>query len=1011
MAAVKKNRQEAAKAAEKKDKASGTPAEKQLEGKAASEKKPQVFPIIGIGASAGGLTAFEDFFSAMPAGSNYRMAFVLVQHLSPDHESMLTEIIQRCTAMSVFEVEDGVEIQPSCIYIIPPGRDLAMVNGTLKLLEPSAPRGHRLPIDSFFQSMAQELRERAIGIVLSGTGSDGTQGVRAIKEAGGMVMVQKIASSEYEGMPSSASGTGLADYELPPAEMPAALIAYVTRRLGIQQEKTYPPAPETQEALKMIYALLRNHTGHDFSQYKASSICRRIERRMIVHHIDHMNAYAKYMKQNPEEAEALFHDLLIGVTRFFRDTAAFKVLEREGISRLIARHPAGMPIRVWVPSCSTGEEAYSIAMLLQEQMEALNKTLPLMIFATDIDGEAISKARTGLYPEAITADVSPERLSRFFSAEADGTQYRVLKTIRDTVIFSVQNVIKDPPFSKMDLISCRNLMIYLDSELQKKLISLFHYALNPGGYLFLGTSETIGKTQRQFAVLNSQFKLYQRRESDQTVRQTGISYVFPVQNAKEWLPSITPDKKAGTSALSLRELTEQELLKNTPVAAALVNSQGDILYLHGKTGMYLEPAQGEVKTINILSMARQGLEHPLITALRDTVIRKEIISSRGIQVKTNGHFTAVDLTIRPVRPSASSTQEAYLYLVILEESSKQLHSPGYFDSMPPEEDTEEDPRVRALKQELHAQEEYLIAANEELESANEELKSSNEEMQTLNEELQSTNEELETSKEELQAINEELITVNSELEVKVAELSRANNDMNNLLAGTGIATVFVDHELRILRFTPSATRITNLILSDVGRHVGHITSNLVAYTHLTADVKHVLDTLSPREREVQATDGQWYTLRIQPYRTLENVIEGAVVSFVEITEMVNIRESLQNANDLLRLAVVVKDSNDAVTVQDLEGRILAWNPGAVKIYGWSEAEALKMNAWDRVPESKRAAEIIVLHQLAVSKILEPYKTQRLAKDGAVVELMLTATALINEAGKMYAIATTERVNT
>lgn len=1011
MMSVKKSKEKAAKPTKAKVLTNdSTAVENGAPAKPASKKPSDTFPIVGIGASAGGLAAFEAFFSAMSEIADPGMAFVLVQHLAPDRKSMLTEIIQRCTQLPVFEVEDGVIVQPNCIYIIPPNRDLAFVKGSLQLLEPSAPRGHRFPIDFFFQSMAQALQERAIGIILSGTGSDGTEGVRVIKEAGGMIMAQKPGSSEYDGMPRSVIATGLVDYELPPAEMPGKLMAYVSQTPAKQLHSASLPTQDAEGTLKKVFSLLRNHSGHDFSQYKSSSVGRRIERRMAVHQIESIEGYVQYMQQTPEEVEALFRDLLIGVTHFFRDPEAFKALEEKGISKLLAKQPAEIPIRVWVPSCSTGEEVYSIAILLREQMEAQNKKFPIQIFATDIDNQAIAKARAGIYPSSISADISPERLSRFFTAEADDNRYRIQKIIRDMVVFSVQNVIKDPPFSKMDLISCRNLMIYMDGDLQKKLIPLFHYALNPKGILFLGTSETVGKFQGLFSTLDSKSKVFERKDTAPGVRQTGLAHILPTQNVKEKVRPHTPEKKAGPDILSLKELTEQELLKNFTTVAVLVNTQGDILYLHGKSGMYLEPAPGEVKTMNILSMARQGLKRELQAALRSAIDEKKIIKSQGVQVKTNGHFTAVDLTVRPVKKGITSKQESNLFLVILEDASKYHPAISLPSDLPVSNGSDPNPLINALQQELRVKEEYLLSTNEAIETSNEELKSSNEEMQSLNEELQSTNEELETSKEELQSINEELTTVNSELQTKVTELSRTNNDMNNLMAGTGIATIFVDHELRILRFTPTATRITNLILSDVGRPVGHIASNLVGYNNLAADVKAVLDTLTPREREVKAVDGQWYTLRIQPYRTLDNVIEGAVISFVDITEIVNIRDSLEKVNAMLRLAVVVKDSNDAITVQDLDGRIMAWNPGAVRMYGWSETEALEMNVQARIPENKRAAEINALHQLALSRILKPYKTQRLAKDGSVLEVVLTATGLINDDGNMYAIATTERTN-
>ena len=984
----------------------------------AEDGDPPSFPIVGIGASAGGLAAFEAFFSAMPADADPDMAFVLVQHLAPDHKSILSDLIRRYTRMQVFEVTDGMRVQPNCTYIIPPGYDMAFLNGTLQLLEPAAPRGMRLPIDFFFRSLAQDQHAQAIGIVLSGAGSDGTLGVRAIKDEGGMVMVQNPASAEYDGMPRNALATGLVDYELPPAEMPAQLINYAASIFGKPHARTTGTvAPMPENAMKKIFILLRNQTGHDFSYYKPNTIQRRIERRMAVHQIATLETYVKYLQQTPEDVTALFRDLLIGVTNFFRNPEAFRALETKAIPGIFSSRHYASVIRVWSPGCSTGEEAYSLAILLQEGMETLGKSCAIQIFATDIDSQAIATARAGLYPESIASDVTPERLARFFTLESGGSVYRIHKGIRDMVIFSEQNVIKDPPFSKLDLISCRNLMIYMGVHLQKQLMPLFHQALNPGGTLFLGTSETVGEFSNLFAPVDAKQKIYQRKEDSQGTRYALMGRILPLLTAVE---SAKPSRAAGKRDFPikqpLREMTEQALLEQVIQVGALVNGHGDILYLHGRTGMYLEPTPGEAGVNNILRMAREGLRDALTMALHKAVGLREIVRHARLRVKTNGHFSTVNLTVSPV-----ATLEAPLYLVILEEvaeakvishqssvisdqSSVISHQSSVIGDPGPDMDT----RTAELQAELRAKEEYLQSSNEELESSNEELKSSNEELQSLNEEMHSTNEELETSKEELQSVNEELSTVNAELQTRMLDLSRANNDMNNLLAGTGIATVFVDHQLRILRFTPTATGIINLIQTDVGRPVSHIVSNMLDYTALTADVQATLETLVPKEIEVQTTDGQWYMMRLMPYRTRDNVIEGAVITFVNITEMKHAKDSLHKANELLRLAVVVRDSHDAVTVQDLDGHIIAWNPGAVRMYGWSEAEALAMKVQDRIPPELREGALATLARLSRAQILEPYLTRRLTKQGPVMEVSIISTALCDEAGEMYAIATTER---
>jgi two-component system, chemotaxis family, CheB/CheR fusion protein len=970
------------------------------------------FPVVGIGASAGGLAAFEAFFSAMPTGRETGMAFILVQHLAPDHKSILSELVRRYTRMRVFEVEDGMTVRPDCAYIIPPNRDMAFLNGTLQLLEPAAPRGQRLPIDFFFRSLAQDQRERAICIVLSGTGSDGTQGVRAVKGEGGMAMAQTPESTEYDGMPRSAIATGLVDFVLPPAQMPAQLLAYAGHAFGRAPHAVSAPAPKAEGLLKKVFLLLRSQTGHDFSQYKQNTVGRRVERRMAIHQIERLDGYVRYLQQNPAEVEGLFGDLLIGVTHFFRDAEAFATLEENILPRLIAGKSAGEAIRVWVPGCSTGEEAYSIAILLRERLESLKLNLKAQVFATDIDSRAIGTARFGAYAASVVADLSPERLARFFTLESDGGSYRIQKTIRDMLVFSEQDVIKDPPFSRLDLISCRNLLIYMGGELQKKLIPLFHYALNPGGVLFLGTSETVGDFVNLFATLDRKSKLYQRKDDIPGSYRPAIGRI-PSPATEDWSVPRPPGKAHSDGKTQLREITERSLLQQYAPAGALINESGEILYLHGRTGLYLEPAPGEAG-MNILKMAREGLRRELTTALHKAIAHKEPVHQPGIRVKTNGSFATVNLTVRPVAAGPGAAPEPNLFVVILEEAPaadpKGAAAVTGTDSIDAAEPgaADTDGVVAALKRELRAKEEYLQSTNEELETTNEELKSSNEEMQSVNEELQSTNEELETSKEELQSVNEELATVNAELQTKVADLSRANNDMSNLLAGTGVGIVFVNHLLRIQRFTPTVTRVINLIATDVGRPVGHIVSNLVGYDRLVEDIQGVLDSLVPKEVQVQTRTGGWFLLRMMPYRTLDNVIEGAVITFTDITEAKKAQMALQEAESLRRLAVVVRDAHDAITMQDLEGRILAWNPAAERMYGWSQTEALAMNILDRIPMSSRDKELAIVKQLVRNEVPDPYRTRRLAKDGHSVEVILTVTPLVNAAGKVYAIATTER---
>jgi two-component system CheB/CheR fusion protein len=974
-------------------------------------KNPGGFPIVGIGASAGGLAAFEAFFSGMPSDGNPDMAFVLVQHLAPDHKSILTDIIQRYTRMQVYEVEDGVTVRPNCIYIIPPNRDMALINGTLQLLSPVAPRGQRLPIDYFLRTLAQDQHEHAVAVILSGTGSDGTLGLRAVKGEGGMVMAQRPESSEYDGMPCSAIATGMVDFILPPAEMPAQIITYVSQLFGKAARLATPRMSGIDESFKKIFILLRSQTGHDFSLYKHNTVARRIERRMAVQQIGELDDYVRCLQQDPAEVEALFYDLLIGVTSFFRDKEVFSALEKDVIPRLFSEKTDDSAIRIWTTACSTGEEAYSIAILLQEQMDARKQNFKVQLFATDIDDRAIEQARRGTYPASIANDVSPERLTRFFTREPDGSGYRVNKSIRDMLIFSKHDIIKDPPFSRLDLISCRNLLIYMGSELQKRLIPLFHYALNPHGILFLGTSESVGDFIDLFITLDRQSKFYLRKNDSGGARRMVTSEFQPP--AIKNMPPPVRTGSAGGCKTTPRELTERFLLQKYAPVSVLVNERGDIIYLHGRSGHYLELAPGEADVNNILKTAREGLRHDVTSALHRAVTHKEPVYRPGVRVKTNGHFTVVNLTVEPLAQNLpaypASGSDSSLFLVILEDAALVEHTPPVpgetRDSLVATGGltTDLEAVIASLRQELQSKEEYLQSTNEELESSIEELKSSNEEMQSVNEELQSTNEELETSKEELQSLNEELATVNSELNTKIADLSQANNDMNNLLAGTGLGTIFVDLGLHIQRFTPAVTAVINLIKTDIGRPLGHIVTNLADYNSLVEDVQEVLNTLVPKNIEVAIKGGEQFMLRIRPYRTLENVIEGAVITFVDITEMVRARETQQ------RLGVVLNDTRDAITVQNLDGRILAWNAAAERIFGWSEAEALAMNNRERIPENLRDKAQVKMRQLIRTEVLEPHHTQMLTKDGRILDVWLTATALVNKSGQAYAIATTERV--
>lgn len=954
--------------------------------------KGAYFPIVGIGASAGGLAAVESLFTNLPRQQG-TMAFILVQHLSPDHKSILSELLKKYTGLQVFEAQDRMPVKPGCIYVAPPNKELVIRRGILYLKELKQPRVLRLPIDTFLRSLAQDQRERSVCIILSGGGTDGTLGLKAIKGEGGMAMVQEPDTAQYKDMPLAAIATNMADYVLPPEKMPEQLIAHVQHIQNKGSRPTENFKQEGAQAMHDILTLLHAQTGHDFSGYKMSTVSRRIERRLAVNQIEHLDDYFRYLQHNELETEALFRELLVGVTSFFRDLEAFEALREKVIPCLFKNKIPGNSVRVWVPGCSTGEEPYSLAILLSEYLEKLKQPVKVQVFATDIDNRAIDYARRGTYPASIASYVSPERLKHYFTGIPDGNSYQIQKNIRNMLVFAEHNVTKDPPFSKLDLISCRNLLIFMDGELQKKVLHLFNYALNPEGFLFLGTSETTGELVDLFTVVDQKQKIYQSRE---TVSFYPGKKFYPLYIEKTPQESSTIPSLDGSDSIR-EEFVQKMLLQYYTPACVVIDKQGEILYIHGRTGKYLEPAPGKI-SLDITQMAREGLRLELSAAIRKAITRNQTVYYQGLRVKGDGATTTiVNLTVRPM-PKGALPRE--LFLVVFkevdpfEEVVQKNEIAASIGETAAAGETAMNERVIVLEQELRHKEEYLQTVIEELETSNEEL-------QSTNEEFQSTNEELETSKEELQSLNEELMTVNVELQNKLEEFYRINNDMNNMLAGTGMGTIFVDHQLRIQRFTPPAVQVINLIQSDIGRPVNHIVSNLANYDRLEEDLQNVLNTLIPYEVEVRTKKGLWYLMRILPYRTVDNVIEGAVINFIDITEMKHMQK-------MSRLAVVVRDSNDAITMLDLEGKILAWNPGAERIYGWNEVEASGMNIIDTVLVDKQPEVLEMLKKVAESEKLQPFITWRLNKKGETFKVWTTASVLINEDKKPYAIAITER---
>ncbi len=841
------------------------------------------FHIVGIGASAGGLEAFEQFFSNMPVPSG--MAFVLVPHLDPTHKSIMPDLIARHTTMDVVQAKDGMKVAPDKVYIIPPNKDLSIFGGTLQLMDPTAARGLRHPIDFFFRSLATESGEKAVCVILSGTGTEGTLGLKAVKGEGGLVIVQDPSTAKYDGMPQSAIETGLVDFVLPPDKMPEQIVNYIGHT-GTSRPERLPAKPSKGDHLQKIFAIIRTHTGHDFSFYKHNTVIRRIERRMAVNQITDMQGYAGYLRDNAHEVDALFKELLIRVTNFFRDAEAFEAIKERAMPHIFRNKSNDSLVRIWVPGCSTGEEAYSLAMIIQEYMTETKDRHKVQIFATDIDSGAIEIARTGEYSESITVDVSPERLARFFVKK--GNIYKIKDELRESIVFAVQNIIKDPPFSKLDIISCRNLLIYLSSELQKKIMPLFRYALRPDGVLFLGSSETIGEHSDVFAILDKKWKIFRAKKGDG-------AYAAPLDlrhlTALDRIPH-TEGRPGEKKEFTLGEFAKKYMLENYAPACVVTNDQGEILYVSGRTGNYLEPAEGKA-SLNVMDMAREGLRLELRTAVRKALSLREDVRLESLKIKFNGGFKTINLDVKYVR---EPEQLQGLLLMVFNDIPAVKEEPAPKGRS--RRETQVDQRISELEMEVKSTKEHLQTTIEELETSNEELKSTNEELQSANEELQSTNEELETSKEELQSVNEELMTVNAELQSKIDELSQASNDMTNLLSSTQIATIFLDNTLRIKRFTPAMKKVINLIETDVGRPISDIVSK-IDYPNFVADVDAVLSTLASREKEVRDMSGQWYVARIMPYRTVDNIIEGVVITFIDITRRKTAEERTLHERALL----------------------------------------------------------------------------------------------------------------
>ncbi|CAN5894015.1 chemotaxis protein CheB [soil metagenome] len=824
------------------------------------------------------------FFGA--CGPIAHCAFVVVQHLSSGRPSLLPELLQRCTRLTVRVVEHGQPPLPGHVHVVPPGCELRLANGVFELTHLSEGHKSRLAIDVFFTSLAEDVGAWAIGVVLSGMGTDGTEGFRRLKACSGATFAQDLASAQFDSMPRSASEAGLADAMAEPADLPTQIALHLMHaRFGAGHEgpddaPTGRPAA-SPNAITAIMNLLAARTGQNFSLYKKSTLQRRIERRMSLHRLRTFEAYEQWLRDNPAETELLFKELLIGVTWFFRDPQVWEQLERELIPRMLARHASGGVVRVWVAACSTGEEAYSLAMLFLEAIASLgpSRKLSLKIFATDIDKDAIARARSARYPAGIAADVPPARLARFFVRDELG--YRVNSEVRETIIFAMQNVAMDPPFTKLDMLVCRNLFIYFEPDLQRKLLPLFHYSLEPEGLLMLGTAETVGASSDYFEPAAGKSKLFRRIESFRRSGFVAFPAAFDRQRRTHAMAKVTPTDTQGAAKPNLQSLADHLLLQRYAPAAVLVTHEGDVLYISGKTGRYLEPAAGKANW-NVLAMAREGLRGLLGHALRDALQMRRSVTVQGVIVDLDLGTLPVRVTVDPI--SSPGVLSGMVMIVFADGQAWSPEAQAHVAAPPG--------IATPMQEDLAQAREALRAAREDAQSAEEQSRAANEELQSTNEELQSTNEELTTSKEEMQSINEELQTVNQELQTKVDELSQASDDMRNLLNSTDVATLFLDESLRIRRFTPQATNIFKLIAGDVGRPITDITNEMTDWA-VADEARVVLESLVFSERDVAAAGGRWFKVRTMPYRTFQNRIDGVVITFSEITRAKRLEHELQ----------------------------------------------------------------------------------------------------------------------
>lgn len=954
---------------------------------AASGAPPPAAPplIVGIGASAGGLAAFKVFFTHMPAHSG--MAFVLVQHLDPHHESMLVDLLGRQTTMTVVEAEDRMPVVANRVFIIPPDATLTIKGGVLRVSKPAPAREHRRPIDTFFSALAEDQGENAVCIVLAGTGSDGTLGLRTIKERGGLTLAQaEFDSQAMSGMPQSAAATGLVDHIMPAEDMPATLVAYRRHLASVAGRKDDDGhRRDMAEHLPRIAAILRSGTGHDFRQYKANTLIRRVQRRMQVLRIDTASAFLDVLRKEPSEVDLLFREFLIGVTQFFRDPLAFDALQATVVPKLLENKGTDDHVRIWVPGCATGEEVYSIAILLGEAMERHSAAPKVHIFGTDIDAAAVAVARAARYRKAM-AGVSPERAERWFAE--DGDESCPIKEIREMCVFSTQSVIKDAPFSKLDLISCRNLLIYMEADLQARVMRTFHYALRPGGYLCLGQSEAITRNAKLFVAIVKKHRIYQRLET----ATPSLPDFSPAAPDVPTPPRTGATRTAARVPVRIDYGVRRVMEKHSP-AYVVIDKKHEILrFSGGDVGGYLEPSPGTA-SLNLFSIVRKALRPVLRAAVRKAYEADEPVATEKMAIKIDGKRRSVRLIVEPIPEGGA---EAGLCVVVFQDAGSAVAGG---DAKAPDEAPHSD--LRAMEHDLRTTKEQLQATIDELEFVNEEMNSANEEYQSVNEELQSSNEELETAKEEMQSVNEELQTLNDEMSGKNEALTRLNSDLKNLLDSTQIATIFLDDRLRIRTFTPAMTDLFHLRDSDRGRPVTDIVTRLID-ADFRSDVKKVLRTLAVVEHEMRLADGSIFLMRIIPYRAVDNVIDGVVITFMDISA----RKRHEEAS--ARLAAIVDSSEDAIIGHSLDGLVASWNAGAEKIFGFTAGEAVGKPLSILLSGEQQDVVPGILEALKRGERIEHFEIDRVRKDGERIDVSLTISPVKDGSGHMVSASTIAR---